>query len=130
MPYVPDLSFREWLEAVEATPEHPPAEWQRNEQGDWSNLNPLPPINANLMGVYIIFNNDEVLYVGQGNIRTNLNRHRTEDKFKDYNLLLATWTEIGNEEDRRGVERFLQCNLAPELNKPIIMKINLPDWEE
>ena len=92
-------------------------------QGDvWCRLDAVNLAHAhfkNMYGVYVIWHggaNSHVVYVGQGNIRERLSRHRTDPEvqaFKGLNLY-ATWAAVASAE-RNGVEKYLADKWGPRV---------------
>ena len=109
-------------------------------QGDvWCKLNAVNLDHEhfnNLHGVYIIWHggpNPKVVYVGQGNIKERIKKHRSDPRIQQYvNLdLYVTWGKVDEKRDRDGVELYLAktWNLEdsgrhPQTSPP--MKVNSP----
>ena len=90
-------------------------------------------------GVYVIWHgwlgDDEpaTVYVGQGEIRNRLLKHRKDPEVQEYrhHTLFATWAEV-DRGSRDGVERYLADRLNPKVgdHHPDVapIEVNLP-WD-
>ena len=96
-------------------------EWVKCKPDRWCNLLDLnlESVDEDAAGVYVIWstgNNNQVVYVGQGNIRQRLAAHSIDDDILDYmqtdGKLLVTWAEL-HDDDRDGVERYLADRFSP-----------------
>lgn len=124
MPNLP--SFPGWLAGL-AEVDNP--HWRKTILGDWIDWDALPDDIEGLEAVYIIFNENDFVYVGEGNIVERMTEHRSvgsEFDFSPYPNLKVTWNLMSIQSQRSGVEKYLQVWLNPRLNRPIIRKINLP----
>lgn len=67
-------------------------------------------------GVYFLFNNDELVYIGQG---WNCFLRVAEHTRKDSNKVFNRWNfiRIEDEEERKNRERELRAQLKPKFNK-------------
>lgn len=73
-------------------------------------------LTGNCSGVYFLFDDNELVYVGQGwNCLLRVAEHTRKDsgkKFTDWNFI-----EIENEQERKQLERELRDTLKPKYNK-------------
>ena len=103
--------------------------WNKPTIDLWYNLGNIPFIWG--AGVYLIFNEEEVLYVGQSeiNIQERLFYHGTNTLTDELDPLFFTWA-ICALLDLDGVERFLIDRYNPPYNqnRPLVQPIavNLP----
>jgi hypothetical protein len=90
--------------------------------GDGSNWCPLETLNLDSVGdaagVYIVWhegNPGRVVYVGQGDIKDRLDKHRKDKKIlahRNNGTLRVTWASVSSR-DRDGVERYLADTWKP-----------------
>ena len=73
-------------------------------------------LTGNCSGVYFLFDENELVYVGQGwNCFLRVAEHTRKDsdkQFTDWNFI-----EIENEQERKQLERELRNTLKPKYNK-------------
>ena len=91
--------------------------WNRCGGDKWCdllNLNLNHPHFNDLSGVYVIWRGSDgrTVYVGSGEIADRLLAHRQATWAKTHDSLLATWTQLP-ENQQAGVERFLADRLNP-----------------
>ena len=102
-------------------------DWTKCVGGHWCSLNRVNLEHEhfnNLEGVYIIWHSGSepaTVYVGQGQIKTRLTAHRSDDRIMVYSHLglLVTWAKVEGVATRNGVERFLFDRLKPKENVDI-----------
>lgn len=75
-------------------------------------------------GVYIIYENlnKKAIYIGQStNIGRRLGQHKYNSDIEkhDNGLLIVTWTEVEDLDDRTGIESFLHCKLKPMIESEV-----------
>lgn len=81
-----------------------------------SNSQTSVPIQGNVSGVYFLFHNDEVVYIGQGwNCFLRVAEHTRKDSCKTF----THWSfiEIKSETDRKALERELIKKHRPKFNR-------------
>ena len=101
-----------------------PLNWKRCSNGAWCRLN---TVNLNheyftkdISGVYIIWHGgtsrtkSRVVYVGQGNIKDRIRRHREDPEIQEYAQLglYVTWARVA-ERYRDSVEAYLADKWDP-----------------
>lgn len=88
----------------------------------------------NLTGVYVIWcgnNVNKIIRVGQGVIRDELMKMKTDETLNRYGPdLFVTWADVPPE-SLNGVEAFLCSRLKPAVNRNLefhdFISVNLPD---
>ena len=108
--------------------------WTRCQGDVWCKLN-----NVNLggeyfngkSGIYIIWHggpDPRVVYIGQGDIRDRLEKHRSNPKIQNYASLdlYVTWATV-SKQDRDGVEAYLADYWHPKVGEhhPDVRPINV-----
>lgn len=81
---------------------------------DFFNLNLNDPNLVDLYGVYIIWHGpnppqaNQIVYVGQGDIKVRINKHRSDSRILKYqaHVMYVTWAEVAPS-NIDGVERYL-----------------------
>lgn len=101
----------------------------------WCGLETVDLSNVTASGVYLIWHAGtpaRAVYVGQGDIPTRLQAHRTSQNILKYNTLgrlLVTWTQVDSPH-RDGVERYLADRYKPlegETHPAVVpIEVNLP----
>lgn len=74
------------------------------------------PIHGNVSGVYFLFHNDEVVYIGQGwNCFLRVAEHTRKDSCK----IFTHWSyvEVESETERKALERELIKKHRPKFNR-------------
>lgn len=74
------------------------------------------PIQGNVSGVYFLFHNDEIVYIGQG---WNCFLRVAEHTRKDSSKVFTHWSfvEIQSETERKVIERELIKKHRPKFNR-------------
>lgn len=89
------------------------------EYFEWCSFDSLDltdPLFKELEGVYIIWKDRHVIYVGSGLVADQLRRHRQQPAItRFFPELKVTWARIPNETQRLGVEHFLIESLYPKV---------------
>ena len=104
-----------------------------NEGKAWCPLQTVNLQSVSTFGVYIIWNADVCVYVGQGDVAARLEAHRQDKQILAYGTaqkpLQTTWAStLANQRD--GIERFLADTFKPVVGErhpnaePI--RVNLP----
>lgn len=76
-----------------------------------------PKETSTQVGNYLIYNQEQLLYVGQGiNIKTRLSTHWKNKDFAIHGENLS-FKEMPNAIGRKEFEEYVMCNLKPEYNK-------------
>lgn len=96
--------------------------WTKCQSDVWCKLNSVNLNHEhfnNREGVYIIWHGGTepaVVYVGQGNIKDRLAKHRSDPEIQSYTSLglYVTWA-IVMEQHRDGVEAYLANNWSPKV---------------
>lgn len=83
----------------------------------WCPLNRLNLSAINSIGVYVIWDSQGVLYVGQGNIADQLREYRSHPAILNRGDVGVTWINIPDQNDRDGIERFLSDYYRPRLGE-------------
>ena len=92
--------------------------WIKCQSNQFCPLETVDLSNVGAVGVYIIWHNvsAKVIYVGQGNIRDRLYKHRASTDILVYRgagLLLVTWADVDDEDQRLRIERYLHRIYTP-----------------
>lgn len=74
------------------------------------------PKVGNVSGVYFLYNDDQLIYIGQG---WNCFLRVAEHTRKDSDKIFTHWNfiEIQSEVERKNIERELRKKLTPKFNK-------------
>jgi|GEM_PF-4583406 len=109
--------------------------WARGVDGwmllDQLNLN--DPSFNDLFGVYVLWSSKEILKVGSGRIRDEIQKDKTNREITEQDGLMITWA--GVEPDKtESVKKYLISLLKPEMIEPstleaIEISANTP-WDE
>jgi len=111
--------------------------WERTDQCYWRELMKIDfadPEFKRLRGIFIIWhggNNPRVIYIGHGDIPTQLEKLRVKQEFQKYIPigLYVTWAKF-KPEHMKGVHRYLNYKLKPSLSMCKIedhqIYVNLP----
>ena len=102
--------------------------WNTLFLNQWHNINDIPLILSS--GVYVIFNESEVLYIGKSNNISGRLTHHKENLLTGENPpIYFTWADV-TDTHIDGVERFLVEHYNPKYNLRIpnvqAVKVNLP----
>lgn len=106
--------------------------WVNCTDGNWCSFNNVNLANEhfnNMLGVYIIWSNQNVVRVGSGIIRDRIADHRQNHEITRYPNLKVTWARV-SEVNMQGVETFLANTYNPLVGerfpdvRPI--QVNLP----
>lgn len=108
--------------------------WTRCEGNVWCKLNSVNLEHGhfnNMYGVYIIWHggaNPAVVYIGQGDIKDRISKHRKNPEIQQYAYLdlYVTWA-IVLQEYRNGVEAYLADIWPPKVgdNHPKVPRIEV-----
>jgi hypothetical protein len=111
--------------------------WNKCTGDSWCNLINLNLAHAHFQGmegVYVIWHggaNPATVYVGQGDVASRLQVHRSNLEILAYgpNGLFATWAKVDSR-SRDGVERYLADRLNPKVGsahpQAVPITVNLP----
>ena len=82
---------------------------------DYSNL-PRIPLQGSCSGVYFLYDNDDLVYVGQG---WNCLLRAAEHTRKDSNKVFTHWSflPIPEESERKALEKDLRAKFKPRFNR-------------
>ena len=95
-----------------------PLDWSVHAGNTWHTLWDIDlPESGARHGVYIIWNGEEILYVGQGDIGTRLSQHKNDKSFfHGASAPFCTWASVPAV-IVDGVELYLGERLKPVLSK-------------
>ena len=96
------------------------AHWVKCKGNVWCPFDRLNLSNVTELGVYIIWSEacllsqeeNQTVYVGQGNIAERISDHRKDSRITRHKNLYVTWAKV-SEPYRSGVERYLADVLQP-----------------
>lgn len=91
--------------------------WTKCDSGVWCSLEKVNLANVTCEGVYIIWhggNNPRVVYVGQGNVKDRVSKHKMNGQIMFYRQhgLYVTWASVPSDL-RDGVECYLADTWNP-----------------
>ena len=94
-------------------------QWHKHSSGDWCLLDDVEPrVLGGRYGVFIIWRHGDesristVLYVGRGNLKSELAECRRSPLFQSPRLRV-TWADVDNPRDLDGVATYLYQQLRP-----------------
>lgn len=86
--------------------------WVKYRNDNWCSFHKVDLTNVTTTGVYVIWNSDGVVRVGQGNIKDRITDHRDDPKINKHKNLKVTWAKIPSHE-LDGVENYLGQKYSP-----------------
>lgn len=86
--------------------------WVMCKSGNWCSFQNVGLSAVSTSGVYVIWNKDNVVRVGQGDIANRIRTHRNDRKINRHGNMFVTWAYIPAHE-MDGVERYLSEQYSP-----------------